>query len=134
MKRAVKALLILAGLGGLSYIAAQVLYTEVPDSRLAAAQMHAESAGLRTAIAQAAEKRGSLRGVGRSVPAPEALSTKYGAAAVAVADDGRITLRAERFGLTLELVPALEAGGVKWHCRGTPERDMPLGCRRAQGP
>jgi len=129
MKRAVRVLLILAGLGGLSYIAAQVLYTRVPDSRLAAAEMQTESAGLRASIAEAVLTRGSLQGVGRSVQAPPALTTKYGAAAVAVADDGRITLRAERFGLTLEFVPALEAGGVKWRCSGTPERDMPLGCR-----
>jgi hypothetical protein len=129
MKRAGRILLILAGLGGAAYIATQVLYTRVPDSRLAAAAMQTESAGLRTAIAQAAEKRGSLRGVGRSVPTPQALSTQYGAAAVAVADDGRITLRGEKFGLTLEFVPVLEAGEVKWRCSGAPEHDMPLACR-----
>lgn len=129
MKRAVRVLLVLAGLGVLGYFAMHVLYTRVPDSRLAAAEMQTESAGLRADIAEAILTRGSPQGAGRSVKAPAALTTKYGAAAVAVAEDGRLTLRAERFGVTLEFVPALEGGGVKWRCSGTPERDMPLGCR-----
>jgi hypothetical protein len=124
-----RAALVLLGIVALSYFAFRPIDSDVPESSRAATNMHAGSGPVRQQVAAAAASKGAWRGLAKSLPQPASLDTGYGPASVKVADDGRITLNHPRHHVTLEYTPVVEAGGVLWRCTGTPQRDMPLGCR-----
>jgi hypothetical protein len=126
-----RAALVLLGIVALSYFALQATNTDVPESQRAATNMHAASGAVRQQVADAAASKGAWRGLAKSLPQRASLDTGYGPASITVSDDGHITLNHPRHHLTLEYTPVVEAGGVLWRCTGTPQRDMPLGCRFA---
>jgi hypothetical protein len=126
-----RAALVLLGIVALSYFAFRPADTDVPESRRAATNMHAASGPVRQQVAEAAASRGAWRGLAKSLPQPASLDTGFGPASITVSDDGRITLNQSRHHITLEYTPELTSGAVLWRCTGTPQRDMPLGCRFA---
>jgi hypothetical protein len=124
-----RASLVLLGIVALSYFTFRPLDKELPESSRAATNMHAASGPVREQVAATAASRGAWRGLAKSLPQPSSLDTGYGAAIITVSDNGRITLNHPRHHVTLEYTPVVEASGVLWRCTGTPQRDMPLGCR-----
>jgi hypothetical protein len=124
-----RALLVLLGIVALSYFAFRPADTEPQESSRTATNMHAASGPVRQQVAAAAASRGAWRGLAKSLPQRSILDTGYGPATVTVSDDGHITLNHSRHHLTLEYIPMLTSGAVLWRCTGTPQRDMPLGCR-----
>ena len=119
----------LLAIGELAYIAHRVIYPDIPESRLAATNLHAASGPVRQQVADAATRKGAWSGLARSLPQSTTVDTGYGAASVKVADNGHITLNLPRHHLTLQYSPVPASGAVLWQCTGTPQRDMPLGCR-----
>ena len=124
-----RAAFVLLGIVALSYFALQATNTDVPESQRTASNMHAASGAVRQQVADAAASKGAWRGLAKSLPQHAILDTGYGPATVTVSDDGHITLNHPRHHLTLEYTPVLTSGAVLWRCTGTPQRDMPLGCR-----
>jgi hypothetical protein len=124
-----RTLLVLLGIVALSYVAFRATDTDVPESSRAATNMHAGSGPARQQVAGAALSKGAWRGLSKSLPQPANLDTGYGPASITVSDDGHITLNNAKHHVTLEYTPVLTSGAVLWRCTGTPQRDMPLGCR-----
>jgi hypothetical protein len=124
-----RAAFVILGILALSYFAYRSTNPDVPESSRAATNMHAASGPVRQQVADAALSKGAWRGLAKALPQPARLDTGYGPANITVSDDGRITLNQPKHHLTLEYTPVVTSGAVLWRCTGTPQRDMPLGCR-----
>lgn len=112
-----------------AYLLYSVVYTHVPDNRLAVAEAIGATASLREQISERIIGRGSLDGVGRDVTPPAPINTKYGTVAVSVSLNGAIRIKSEKPIFDVEMIASKDNAGVTWRCRGTPEESLPRTCR-----
>ena len=130
LKSAVRILGILFALCVVAYLLYSVVYTNVPNNRLAVAEAISATAALRDQIAERIARRGSIEGVGGDIAPPAPVNTKFGVVAVSVSTNGMIRMKSENPVFDVEMVVSKENSGILWHCRGIPEESLPRTCRK----
>lgn len=124
------ALLVVAGLALIAYVAVAWVLPSMAGSELRAAAQ-ALVAGAEPAkqqVASAAEKTGNLNGAGSGVKMIEKDDPKHGRMKWIVAENGAIRAWNEKNALEVTLMPALQGGKTRWNCRGYPVDAMPSAC------
>ena len=82
--------------------------------------------GLKTAIADMAQAKGTLSGAAAGLK----VGTHKHADYALLNPDGVIVAYSERYGTLVVLTPTMRGGSVSWRCQGYPERVFPAPCRR----
>jgi hypothetical protein len=124
------ALLVIAGLALIGYVAVAWVLPSMAGSELRAAAQ-ALVAGAEQAkqqVSARAEKSGNLAGAGSGVKLVERDDPKYGRMKWIVAENGAIRAWNEQNALEVTFTPSLQSGKTSWSCRGYPVDAMPAGC------
>jgi hypothetical protein len=124
------ALLVIAGLALIGYVAVAWVLPSMAGSELRAAA-HALVSGAEPAkqqVASRAEKSGNLAGAGNGVKLVEKDDPKYGKMKWIVAENGAIRAWNEGNALEVTFTPSLQGGKTSWSCKGYPVDAMPAGC------
>ena len=79
-------------------------------------------------VTAAAEKAGSLAGVGREVKIAARNDPKYGELKWLVSEGGAVRAWNEKNAIEVTLMPQLQGGKAAWTCRGDPVNAMPASC------
>jgi hypothetical protein len=87
------------------------------------------TASYRNAIAEAAEKSGSLRDIGAGIKLKRTENIDY----TYIDRDGTVIIYNMPGGVLVVLSPVFERGKITWRCFGLPERAMPPDCRAKPG-
>jgi len=124
------ALLVIAGLALLGYVAVAWVLPSMAGSevRAAAQALVAGAEPAKQQVASTAEKTGNLSGAGSGVKMIEKDDPKHGRMKWIVSDNGAIRAWNERNALEVTLTPALQGGKTSWNCRGYPVDAMPPAC------
>jgi hypothetical protein len=124
------ALLVIAGLALIGYVAVAWVLPSMAGSELrAAAQaLVAGAENAKQQVSAKAEKSGNLAGAGSGVKLVERDDPKYGKMKWIVAENGAIRAWNEQNALEVTFTPSLQGGKTSWSCRGYPVDAMPTGC------
>jgi len=124
------ALLVIAGLALIGYVAVAWVLPSMAGSELRAAAQ-ALVAGAEPAkqqVAAAAEKSGKLAGAGNGIKLVEKDDPKHGKMKWIVSENGAIRAWNEKNALEVTLTPTLQGGKAGWSCKGYPVDAMPPNC------
>jgi len=124
------ALLVIAGLALIGYVAVAWVLPSMAGSELKAAAQ-ALVAGAEPAkqqVGTAAEKSGNLAGAGNGIKALEKDDPKHGKMKWIVSENGAIRAWNEKNALEVTLTPSLQGGKTSWSCKGYPVGAMPPAC------
>jgi hypothetical protein len=124
------ALLVIAGLALIGYIAVAWVLPSMAGSELRAAAQ-ALVAGAEPAkqqVASAAEKTGNLSGAGNGLKMVEKDDPKHGRMKWIVSENGAIRAWNEKNALEVTLTPSIQGGKTNWNCKGYPVDAMPAAC------
>ncbi len=124
------ALLVIAGLALIGYIAVAWVLPSMAGSELRAAAQ-ALVAGAEPAkqqVASSAEKSGNLNGAGSGIKMVEKDDPKYGRMKWIVSENGAIRAWNEKNALEVTLTPSIQGGKTSWNCKGYPVDAMPAAC------
>jgi len=124
------ALLVVAGLALIGYVAVAFILPQMQGSELreAAQALVAGAEPAKQQVGSAAEKSGNLAGAGSGIKMVEKDDPKHGKMKWIVADDGAIRGWNEKNALEVTLTPALQGGKASWRCKGYPVGAMPQSC------
>lgn len=124
------ALLVIAGLALIGYVAVAWVLPSMAGSELRAAAEALVSGAdqAKKEVSAKAEKSGNLAGAGNGVKLVEKDDPKYGKMKWIVAENGAIRAWNEKNALEITVTPALQGGKVSWNCKGYPVGAMPPSC------
>ena len=123
-------LLVIAGLVLIGFLVVAVVLPQMAgaEAKEAAQALVAGADQARQQVASAAEKAGSLNGVGKSVKVAPKEDGKHGVMKWLVSDNGEIHGWNEKNALEIAMTPSVNAGKVAWTCKGYPVSAMPTSC------
>jgi hypothetical protein len=124
------ALLVVAGLALIGYVAVAVVLPRMQGSEMreAAQALVAGAEPAKQQVGGSAEKSGKLSGAGNGVKMVEKDDPKHGKMKWIVSDNGAIRGWNEKNALEVTLTPSLQGGKASWHCKGYPVDAMPASC------
>lgn len=123
-------LLVIAGLVLIGFLVVAVVLPHMAGSEAkeAAQALVTGAEQARQQVTTAAEKSGSLNGVGKSVKVAPKNDGKYGEMKWIVSDNGEIHGWNEQNALEIAMTPSMAANKISWACRGYPVNAMPASC------
>jgi len=124
------ALLVIAGLALIGYVAVAWVLPSMANSEVKAAAQ-ALVAGAEPAkqqVGAAAEKSGNLAGAGSGMKMIEKDHPDHGRMKWIVSENGAIRGWNERNAIEVTLTPSLQGGKTTWNCKGYPVDAMPPAC------
>ena len=123
-------LLVVAALALIGFLVVAVVLPQMAgtQSKEAAQALVAGAQPAQQQVGAAAEKTGSLAGVGKGVKLPRKNDPKHGDLKWIVGDDGAIRGWNEKNALEVALTPSVQGGKVSWNCKGYPVSAMPSNC------
>lgn len=124
------ALLVIAGLALIGYVAVAWVLPAMAGSELkaAAAALVAGAEPAKQQVAAAAEKSGNLADAGKGIKMVEKDDPKHGKMRWIVSENGAIRAWNEKNALEVTLTPSLQGGKASWNCKGYPVDAMPAAC------
>ena len=124
------ALLVIAGLALLGYVAVAWVLPSMADSdaRAAAQALVAGAEPAKQQVSAAAEKSGNLAGAGSGVKVVEKQDPKHGKMKWIASEDGAIRAWNADKAIEITLTPSLQGGKASWNCKGYPVGAMPPSC------
>jgi len=124
------ALLVIAGLALIGYVAVAFVLPSMQGSevRAAAQALVAGAEPAKQQVGSAAEKSGKLAGAGNGVKLAEKNDPKHGKMKWIASENGAIRGWNEQNALEIVLTPSLQAGKTSWSCKGYPVDAMPPSC------
>lgn len=124
------ALLVIAGLALLGYVAVAWVLPSMADSdaRAAAQALVAGAEPAKQQVSAAAEKSGNLAGAGSGVKVVEAQDPKHGKMKWIASENGAIRAWNADKAIEITLTPSLQGGKASWNCKGYPVGAMPPSC------
>ena len=132
-KSTIRITLALLLLAGGAFFIGSLLYTRMPATHQAAAELLDATANMRRDIEAHALEHNTLAGSATSLGFPATVHTAHAEASLSVTPDGVMVMRSSRPAFELTLAPTLGAGSVAWHCTGSPATGLPVFCRGASG-
>ena len=123
-------LLVIAGLVLIGFLVVAVVLPQMAgnEAKEAAQALVAGADTARQQVTSAAEKAGSLNGVGKSVKLAPKNDAKHGEMKWLVSDNGEIHGWNEKNALEIAMTPSISGNKVAWTCRGYPVNAMPTSC------
>lgn len=124
------ALLVVAGLALIGYIAVAFVLPSMAGSEVKAAgqALVAGAEPAKQQVSAAVEKSGKLEGAGNGIKVASKNDPKHGEMKWIVAANGAIRGWNEKNALEITLQPALQGGKASWNCKGYPLDAMPPSC------
>jgi hypothetical protein len=124
------ALLVIAGLALLGYVAVAWVLPSMADSdaRAAAQALVAGAEPAKQQVSAAAEKSGNLAGAGSGVKVVEKQDPKHGKMKWIASENGAIRAWNADKAIEITLTPSLQGGKASWNCKGYPVGAMPPSC------
>jgi hypothetical protein len=124
------ALLVIAGLALLGYVAVAWVLPSMADSdaRAAAQALVAGAEPAKQQVSAAAEKSGNLAGAGSGVKVVETQDPKHGKMKWIASENGAIRAWNADKAIEITLTPSLQGGKASWNCKGYPVGAMPPSC------
>jgi len=124
------ALLVIAGLALVGFIAVSFILPQMAgaETKEAAQALISGTDAPKQQVAAAAEKAGSLAGVGGNVKLTPKADPKHGEMKWIVEANGAIRGWNEKNAIEISVTPKLDGGKVSWICRGYPNASMPAAC------
>jgi hypothetical protein len=124
------ALLVIAGLALIGYVAVAFVLPSMAGSevRAAAQALLAGAEPAKREVGAAAEKSGSLAGAGNGIKALEKDDPQHGKMKWIVSDNGAIRAWNEKNAIEVTITPSLQGGKTSWSCKGYPVDAMPPSC------
>ena len=123
-------LLVVAGLALAAFVVVAVVLPQMQSAEAKAAgqALIAGAAPVQQQLAEAAEKTGSLAGIGKGLKLAPRSDPKHGELKWMIQDNGVIHGWNKKNAIEIGLTPVLAGGKVSWRCRGYPNTAMPASC------
>lgn len=119
-------------LGGFIAVAFVLPQRALAETKDAAQALLAGADAAKREVSAAAERSGGVAGSGRGVKLVAKKDPNHGELKWLVSENGEIRGWNERNALEVAMLPSMEAGKVRWSCRGFPLEAMPAGCGAKQ--
>lgn len=123
-------LLVVAALALIGFLVVAVVLPQMAgaEAKDAAQALIAGAQPAQQQVSLAAEKSGTVSGVGKGVKLAPRMDPKHGEMKWIVAEDGAIRGWNEKNALEVALMPSVQSGKVSWNCKGYPMSAMPAAC------